>query len=739
MLAEDLTQEPAAPAAGANDPVDLHAYWRTIVRRRWIVVSVFVVAVLATAILTFRQTKIYDAVCTIIIEVAAPRVLEKDQLQEVVDSGSGSFWSTREYFETQYKVITSRVVAQRVVDKLQLGVNPRFLGIERFPEGPNREAARTRRDPVAIVLRNLRVDPVKDSRIVRIRYEDPDRELAAIIANSVADAYVAETLSVKTTATANASDWLEQQLSELERKLDQSGKALYEFKRAHDIVAASWEDRQSMVSQRLTAINAALTNARLRRAELQAKNDAIEAVRDAEASSREAESLPAIASSQTIQALKGRFFDVRSECQDLRGRYLEDHPRLAECEKKLQLAKKTFDEQSKIALDTARREYQDVVKTERNLAALLNETKADAFGLNQHERDYLELKRNYDNNQRLYDLVLKRLKDTGIAGMLQVSNVRVLDRARPAVKPARPDVTKNFALAAILGVVLGVGLALLTDHLDRTIMTGEQVEERVGLTVIGIVPRMGDEATVDAPETFVHEKPQSAAAECVRGVRANLLFMSPDKPLRTLLVTSSTPGEGKTLSACSLALSTAGSGSRVLLIDADMRRPRIHRIFGLQGNRGLSSLIVGDGTLRDSVAASGIENLWILPSGPVPPNPAELLHTAAFQRLLAEASAAFDRVIIDSPPVGVVADSAIIGNQADGTVVVLRAGKTSSDSARGAVRQLTDVKVRICGAVLNDVDLKSHQYGRYAYYSRYGYYGGDTSTGEKPSRGADAA
>jgi len=717
------------------EAIDLHKYWRTIIRRRWILIPFFLATVAVTTVHTLRQTKIYDSVCTIIIDLQAPRVFDKGEVQEVVETGTGGYWFSREYYETQYRVILSRAVAQRVVDRLQLAQNARFLGVEDVSSTADREAAMKAADPAKILIGHLRVEPVKESRVARLRYEDPDPQFAAQVANTVAEAYIAESLAVRTSTTANASDWLEQQMVDLEGKLTRSAQALFEFKKAHDIVAASWEDRQTMVSQRLTTINDALTRARVRMAELQAKNDGIEAIGKAiETGEGEVESLPTIAASRAIQDLKVRYLDARSECSDLRVKYLDDHPKLEACGKKLALTRQGLKDEMRLALGTVKKEYQETVTTQKNLQRLLNETKADAFGLNQYEREYQELKRAHDNNQRLYDMVLKRLKDTDMASLLQVSNVRVLDRAQPSFIPVRPNVGRNLVLAAIFGVLGGIALAFLVEYLDRTITSQQQVEEKLGLTFLGIVPSIERSKDGAAQDLFVHALPKSAAAECLRAVRTNLLFMSPDKPLRTILVTSSGPQEGKTTTATSLAVTMANSGNRVLLVDADMRRPRIHRIFGLQGQvGGLSSLILGEASLEATIRPSGIENLWVLPCGPIPPNPAELLHTAAFKRLVEEMAAGFDRVIIDSPPVGVVADSVVMATLVDGTLVVLKAGKTDLQLASQAVKQLRDVNGPIFGAVLNDLDLADQKYGQYSYYYQYGYYYGDgKGHGSKP-------
>ena len=728
------TPEPSLVSEVAES-IDLHAYWRTIVRRRWLIIPFFLATVVVTGLITLKQTRIFDATTTIIVDLQAPKVLDKDTVQEVVDSGSGGFWASKEFLETQFKVITSRAVAQRVVDKLGLAQNLKFLGLDSVSDPAARERRRTGADPVQLLLKTMKLQPVKDSRIVRITYEDEDPQLAAQIANTWAESYITENLAVRSSTTANASEWLEGQLVDLEKKLNDSGQALFEFKKTHDIVATTWEDRQSMVTSRLNQINDALTRARVKRAELQARNDAIRALGGAlDQPDAEAEALQPVADSMAIQQIKLRYVETRAECADLRARYGDAHPRLQACEQKLAATRQGMVDEIRTVLDASTQAYQDAVKTERNLQALLEAAKQDAFGVNQYEPDYLELKRSYDNNQRLYELVLKRLKDTGVSSMLQVSNVRILDRARPAGKPVRPAPLRNLGLALVIGLVGGLGLAFGAEALDQSITSQQQIEERLGLAFLGIVPSIERTKEGAAQDLLVHTEPKSAAAECLRAVRTNLLFMSPEKPLRTIMVTSSGPQEGKTTTATSLAITMAGSGNRVLLVDADMRRPRIHRIFGLESRAGLSSLILGEGTLGALVQRTQVPGLDVLPCGPVPPNPAELLHTAAFQRLLGEMAAGYDRVIIDSPPVGVVADAVVMGTRVDGVLVVLKAGKTSRTVAAHAVKQLRDVNAPIFGAVLNDLDLSDQKYGQYAYYYQYGYYYGDKAK-EKPAQG----
>jgi capsular exopolysaccharide synthesis family protein len=708
----------------SGEAVDLVRYWKLLVRRRWIVLATLAAVILATVAFTLRATKIYSAVCTIIIESSAPRVLDAQQVQDVVETGSGASWNSRDYFETQIKILTSRAVATRVVERLALASNAAFLGIDGVKDPAEQERLRAARDPVALVQAKLRVDPVKFSRVVRLVVEDRDPDLAAAIANAYADAYISESLAVRSSTTRNASDWLQEQLADLEVKLEQAGKELFEFKRRNDIVSTSWEDRQTMVSERLQTVNQALARAGVQRAQLQARAEEItRALAAVEKDGVAAlESLPAVATNSAILSLKQKYNEALVDCADLKVKYLDGHPTLHACEEKLAMVRRNLEREIRTTLEAARREFDEVSQTEKNLKAVYERTKNEAFAFNQYEREYVELKRAYENNQRLYDMVLKRLKDAGLAGMLEMSNVRLLDRARPSHVHVRPDLRKNLLAALVVGLVLGVALAFTIEALDSSVRTQEHLEQ-LGATFLGVIPRVLPAPGEKADDLAVHRAPKSAVAECCRAIRTNLLFMSPDKPLKTILVTSSSPQDGKTTAAVDLSIAMADSGNRVLLLDADMRRPRIHKALGLRDGAGLSSLILGELKLEDAVQATPVQNLFAMPCGPIPPNPAELLHTDAFAAVLRGAAERFDRIIIDSPPVAAVSDALIISTQVDGTVVVVKAGSTTRDAARRTLRSLADLNARVLGVVLNDVDTRDSRYG--AYYHSYGYYYGE--------------
>lgn len=710
---------------------DIKLRLRQIWRRRRVVGAVWVTLVALVAVYTLRQPKVFSATTSVIIDVTAPRFLDSNQVQDVTDQGTQSYWFNREYYETQNKVILSRAVASRVVEKLGLQNDPSFLRVDSIADPRKRADAMKAMDAIAILQGKITVEPVKDSRLIHIVIEDYDANRAALLANEVADAYMAENLALKLRITDSASQWLEERLSELTSKSKSSEIAVYDFKKQADMLTTSLEDRASMISQRLTTYNQQLTDVRARIALLKARVEAIDQLKKSSAPNdpRWAEGL-AGADSTLLQSLKLHVVQTREECAEMSTRYLSDHPRMAACLEKEKTAEQDLERELNNIIRAANTELVQAVAQERNLATLLEQTKQEAFQVNKRQIEFDRLKRESDNDQRLYELVLKRLKDIELSGMLRTSNVRVLDAARPSSAPVRPDVTKILAIAILFGLIAGISLALAMDVLENNVSRQVDIEQGLGLPFLGWLPALAEQdfANPAQPDLQIHLKPKSALAECCRAVRTNLLFMSPDKPFKTLVVTSSSPQEGKSFTAINIGIAMAQSGNRVLLVDTDMRRPRLHKAFGVPNDLGVSSLVVGQGEVDSAIKSTDVPNLFVLPCGPVPPNPAELLHTKAFSDMLGSVAKRFDRVVLDSPPINAVADAIVLSTQVDGVLVVLKAGTTSKTLARRAVRSLNDVQAVTFGAVLNSVDLSDPKYGdEYYEYRHYGYTYGASS------------
>ncbi|MBE2249306.1 MAG: polysaccharide biosynthesis tyrosine autokinase [Myxococcus sp.] len=709
--------------AQLSSSIDLRQYLRVLLKRKWLILIVFSLVVGATTLWARSQPKVFAAQISLIIDSKEPRFLD-NQIQDVNNDSTSAYWANKEYLETQSKIITSRAVSQRVVEKLGLNNDPEFLRLTKLPEA-QRDEAMKRADAVAMVQGRIKVESLKDSRVTFIKIEDSDPNRAALLANEVAQAYIDESLSQKLKVTENASKWLDERRDSLSDAARASELALYAFRKQSDMLSTSIDDRANMVSSRLTATSQALTDVQLKIAGHKARVAAIRNVQHQQGSddSMWAEALPAARENPTLQKLKDRMLSLRTDCTELQSRYLGEHPKLMECRDKLALVEKDFQRELSNLVVGTEAELRESVEKEKNLQALFNEVRAEAFEVEKKKLELDRLKQESDSAKRQYDSVFKRLKDIELSGLLRTSNVRVLDAARPQLAPVRPNVPQSILLGIVAGLVAAIGLALLLEFLDSTVTSQQEIEERMGLTFLGFVPSIPP-TDGQAKDLHIHREPKSHIAECTRAVRTNLLFMSPDKPLKRMLVTSSGPQEGKSTTAINLGIAMAQSGQKVLIIDTDMRRPRLHKAFGVPNDVGVSSLVVGEGTLEAAIKTTEVPGLYLLPCGPVPPNPAELLHTRAFGELLETLDGKYDRVILDSPPVGAVADAVVLATRVNGVVLVLKSGVTHRDVAKRTVRALNDVKAVMLGAVLNDVNLDRSRYGDYYYgyaYRNYGY------------------
>ncbi len=695
-------------------------------RRRWVIIGTFVPIFAAVALYTLRQPKVYEASASMIIDVAAPHVLDS-QVQDVSDSAASGYWWSREYTETQFKVITSRAVAARATEKLGLDRDPSFLGLEGIADSKKREELMRQMDAAAIVQSRISVVPVKDSRIARIAVEDSSPARAALIANEIAEAYIAETLALRLKTSESANRWLEDRLAELEQKSKHSEMAVYDFKKDADMLTTSLEDRASMVSQRLNSYNGALTDVRTRIAGLRARVEAIKRLRSSVDDTKSPEwsaVLSTAPETSLVSQLRLHYFTERNDCSALSDRYLADHPKMVACQDRLKAARADLLSELNNIVHSAEAEQFEAEARERNLSVLFDAAKAEAFEVNKKQIEFDRLKREADNNQRLYDMVLKRLKDTELSGMLRTSNARILDAARPSLVPVRPKVRSSLFLGFLLALVGSIGLAFVLEQLNNTVNTQADVEQRIGLPFLGFVPRhpQAKGKTAENEDLFVYRNPKSSVAEACRSIRTNLLFMTPDQPLRTMLVTSSGPREGKSTTVINTGITMAQSGSRVLLVDTDMRRPRLHKAFGVANELGVSSVIMGDATLAQVIRTTEVPNLFVAPCGPIPPNPAELFHAKAFKDFVDAAVGSFDRVIFDSPPVNAVADPLVLSTQVNGVLLVFRASDTPRSLALRALSTLRAVNARVLGAILNDVEAGDSRYGYYyEAYRRYGY------------------
>lgn len=717
-------------------PTALVATWRAV-RKYWgTTLGVASALALAVAFYTLGQPKVYQATGTILFDPNPPRPLGT-AVETVVDMGAGNYWNNQEYYSTQYKVIQSLRVALGVVQRLGLHHDPAFVAS--LPKGaPLPENFEPVEPEVAagIVRGRLTVEPVRESRLTILRYEDTDPERAQRILSTLIDVYIEQNLDDALSSTGAAVDWLRDQLDKLRAELEASEMALHEYKLKNNILSIAFDDRSNMLKEEVRQLNDVLTSVRAKRQEVLARSRELSKIQ-----TDDPLHLPAteLLESHVLQDLRRLYSEAVSDRDGLLGQGKgKNHPDVLAAEARVSATRKALLAEVENIQGAVKRQLAQLEHQEAGLLSLLEKAKRQALDLNLLEIEYNRLNRSKENNEKLYQLVLERTKESDLAQMMRVNNIRVLDRPLVPRGPIRPRVFLNIALGLFFGAIAGVGAASLRAFLDRTLKTPDDVERELGLPFLGLIPEIDENAKrptgtrnrrsrraelVHNRELIVHEHPTSGIAEASRAIRTNLLFMSPDEPYRTLLVTSASPSEGKTTVACCVAIAMAQAGQRVVLVDCDLRRPRLHRIFNRDPQLGVTSALLDPAVLNKQALATEIPNLSVLPAGPIPPNPSEILHSDKFRELLDELRRNYDRVIIDSPPVVAVTDAAILSTIVDGTMLVVRAFKTHFDVARQGVRALSDVGAKLAGTVLNSVDLDRHEYKYYHYYyHKEGYY-----------------
>lgn len=715
-------------------------------KHKWLVLGVAVAVAVLVVFWTLRMPRMYEAVVTLKYDPNPIRPLG-NSIEDVADQDS-NYWATHEFIQSENYVLQSRSLSERVVRKVGLNHDASFFGV---PVDERRNWRGVSVEYAAQMLQmQISVEGVRDTRIVEIRVLDQDPERAAVLANAIADEYREKTMEDRTESTESTLNYLNPRLDDLKRRLEASEIALHEFKRDHDVLSVSMEDRQNLVANAIEQLSQQVTTVRAKRIELGARLGQLRSANREDPFDVHASEL---AASQEATHLREGYRAKIAERQSLATRYGLNHPRMQALNLEIDTLRAQMHAVVQSVIDEVAGDLREAQATERGLMGALAEANAQGLELNLREIEYSRLNRERENNSKLYGVLLERTTETELGKTRRVSRAQIIDRAIKPTEPVSPRIRVNIAGGILAGLMLGIAAAFLAARLDRTVKTVEDAEG-LGLTVIGMLPsieegesepekrrrrrRRGVTDISGLPggrDLIVHTRPMSSVAEFCRTIRTNLMFMSADNPLRTLLVTSPGPREGKTTVATSIAITLAQSSKRVLLIDTDLRRPRIHRTFDCPSTVGTTSVLVGDASLEEAVQETVVPGLFILPCGPIPPNPAELLHTAKFRELVEEASRTFDRVVLDSPPLGAVTDAAIISPQVQGTILVVKAQATARDAVRTSLRQLNDVGSNILGGILNDVDLSEQNYGYGSYYGGYYYARGNyyTSTPDNPS------
>ena len=715
--------------------IDLLDYWRILVKRAWILITFFLVVVATTAIFSLTQIPIYRATAQVLIEKTTLNVLPTNEMMVLDTSGP-------EFYKTQHKILESRSLAREVIKRLNLVHHQELKGelqrkgntpLTAISEAPSVPGAASIDDSALVksFLDRLKVELIPNSRLVSVNFESFDPPLAAEITSTLVQAYIDWNLSLRIKAQQNVSFFLDEQVKEARLRLEASEQALQQYREKYGVAVISVQtgkgagSQQDVSRQKLMQVNAQWVDATKHRIEAEIKyKNALEFLRDPE----KAESIPEAVDSLVIIAIKEQEVKLLREKAEKSEKFGPKHHIMVSLNQEIENLRKKKLGEIKNIVQAMKAKYDIALTQEHSLQKALASSQNETISGDKVAIEYQVLQQEAESNRGLYDMLLKRLKESSITAESRAINIHVVDMADIPKVPVKPTVKLNIILAILTGLVMGGGLAFFIEYLDNTVKTPEDLKNYFNLPFLGSVPNY----KVDDPnsELVVLNDPKSTASEAYRGVRTGILFSTPGHSPRSLLITSAGAKEGKTITCANLAIAMAQSGQRIMIMDSDMRRPRLHKIFNLPNERGISNILVGDCSWRDAINLSPVTNLSIITSGPIAPNPAELMGSDRMQDLIKEVSGEYDRVILDSSPIGAVTDPVVLSRFAEGVVLVIKVGETVRDLVANSLRRLQDVQAHVLGAVLNNVNIGKNNY----YYYQYYYYGEDGGRKKEKSK-----
>jgi capsular exopolysaccharide synthesis family protein len=655
----------------------------------------------------------YRSSARILIEESMPKVLNMDDL---LSTGARNV----EYFNTHILALSSRSMVEAVMIQKDLASNPRFVPASLDP-------ARK----VSAALGFVRIEAVPRSRLIDIAVEHADPKLAADFANGLAEQYIEANLSHRADTSQESFGWLKKLADEYREKIEKDRTAIHEYRKGAKEV--SLEENENIVVGKLKAVSADLTAAESERTAAEAEwNKVSEAIK----TNQLLERLSVIGQDEAVKVAQGELQRKKSAAALLRTRYQEKHPSVIKAANEERELQSLYD---RACQEAARRvESRCKVATEKvtGLREALARQEAEALELDRKLVKYNELKREVDADQQMYDTIVARMKEAKVGVDIKASNIRLVDLAEPALQPFRPLWPKAMLTSLLLGVALGIAAVLALYFLDDRLRRAEEVEHALGLRLLTVVPPVDSKRIQD--RSLVAEKNSRApASEAFRSVRASLAMRPDWHQERRLMITSTTAGEGKSLVATNFGIVLAHDGQRTLLIDGDMRRPTVHRAFGLEMKDGLSGLLMGECTLEQALHATKIPNLTVIVAGKEPENPSELLGSSAMKKLLESLGEKFDRIVVDCPPVFGVSDPISLLPVMDGAIFVVHYGRTGRRAAVRAIGRLQEGIKPVIGVIFNNVPITRSS--GYNYYYRYYGYGKDRgASSRKPGKSEDS-
>jgi capsular exopolysaccharide synthesis family protein len=736
--------DPHAQVPEDDETIDLREYWRVLVKRKWVVISVLAIVCVAALLSTSLMIPVYRSTATVQVTPPGSRILD---FADFSTQGQ-SYLSQLQFYNSQYEILRSRSLAEAVVRAEGVENHPELSGeirqrslvgelqslprtiknalttrptAETNPSSSDQRYERAVKRAAGALRSRVNIEPVEDSNLVEVRFESFDPQFAARMANAVVEEYIRSSMQRRMDAGAEAREFLEGELQDMRIELERADRSLLDFAQANQV--ADLEQRIGMANTMLEDLNTRLSEVETELVQLESYRTMIQRGQAAD--------INQVNDSQAIRDLRQQRAALATEYSSLSQRFKDDYPTLVELRNQMDTISEQIADERALAVRDILARYNSRMAEAESLRNAIEQREQAIIALNQQGVQYNILRREFETSRELYDGLLQRMKEVGVAAGVQENNIAVIDEALPAGGPFKPNLPRNMAMALVVGLMAGVGLALVLEFLDSTVHRTEDLEALTGRPVLGLVPMVKpkdqrkDHVDIALPERAVGHYsarfPKSSVSEAFRSLRTSLMFSTPEGMPKTLLVTSPGPGDGKTTTAINLATVMAQNGSRVLLIDADLRKPRLHRDFGKPQSPGLTNRIAGkvsEAGEEASIRSTDVEGLFVMPSGNSAPNPAELLSSERMGKIIDLSKRAFDHIIIDTAPILGLADAMVLSRQVDGLILVASAGKTHKDNVKSSVRRLAQVRAPILGVVLNAVDLESPDY---AYYSSYYY------------------
>lgn len=724
-----------------DDSADLRDYLDIILRHKWVVLTFVSGVFILTLILTLSMKPVFRATGRVELSMQTPKVTKFEDLS------SGSMNSQlREHILTNVKLLQSQSLVRRIIEKLRLEEKPSFnselreqgedgqttgivswfksLMSDVFQSSRQREAEadptlprlRLQQEVEKVYFKNLEVVPERDTTIISLSFSNTDPTLTRDVVNAHIKEFIAWQMDKRLDAAASARIQLEKQIDIARINLERAEKQLNEFAQKAGIV--SLNSNLNIIYRQLEEMNSALAAAQADRI---AKESLFK-----QATSENINSQSIVTENLLIQNLRQELAKVEAQYQENYSTFKDDYPKLKNLKAKMQDLERRISAEEGRILATIKNDFLSAHTKESSLTETAEEMKKQALNLNNQATEYKILEREVETNKFIHQSLMERSKEIDAKVGTDLGNVQIVDYAMLPLKPYKPNVKMNLLMALAFGILGGVGLAFFLEYLDNTVKRVDEISERFGIPVVGVLPLATVEEVNDL-DTLVLSKPRAAFSEAIRTTRVSIQLSSAmNRPPKMILVTSTSPSEGKSTIATNLALAFASSDERVLLIDADLRRPRLHRIFNANGksgsrhrHRGLSHLLSGICTMEEVIQKTDYPKLHFISAGPMPPNPAELLASNQMQGFLAAIDKMYDRVIIDSPPACGFADVLVLGNTVDGVILVSNLGQTHREALRIFRRSLFNVGGHLLGTIVNKLDLGYHYGGYYSRYYRY--------------------